>query len=227
MKKLLGLLLVGLIAAIAVPSAVLASPGDTATVAKKKKKTYCQKAAKSVKGKLKGKSHGFSIYVEGNGSLILICQDKPKFYGEFSITKGDKLSSLRVSPKKCAVVKVAGGGHNDQVYLFSFDFFLSGNGQASIYTVGYGQASGTNVKLALSSNCVAAFGNRVNGLPQVEVQGTNAFGYTGQIKIPTGANMTDKELAAVQIKAAGATAIVTWTEGGVPKSYTYAKPAGF
>lgn len=221
------MLLVGLIAAIAVPSAVLASQPDSASVAKKKKKTYCQKTAKTVKGKLKGKSHGFSIYVEGNGSLILICQDKPKFYGEFSITKGDKLSSLLVSSKKCAVVKVTGPSHNDQVYLFSFDFFLSGNGQASIYTVGYEQPSGKNLGLALSRNCVAAFGNKVNGLPQIEVQGTNAFGYTGQIKVPTGANMTDKELAAVKIVGTGTTATVTWTEGGQPKSYEYFKPAGF
>ena len=123
MKKLLGLLLVGLIAAIAVPSAVLASQPDTATVAKKKK-TYCQKSASYVKGKLKAKSNGFSVYLEKNGSIILICQDKPKFYAEFSITKGDKLSQLRVSRKKCAILKVQGPTHNPQVYLFDFVNFL-------------------------------------------------------------------------------------------------------
>jgi hypothetical protein len=227
MKKILGLLLIALIAAIVVPSAVMASQPDPASIAKKKKKTYCQKTAKTVKGKLKGKSHGFSVYLEKNGSLILICQDKPKFYGEFSITKGDKLSNLVVSPKKCAVVKVSGPTHNDQVYLFSFDFFLTGNGQASIFTAGYQQPTGLVKGLALSTNCVAAMGTRVNGLPQIEVQGTNAFGYTGQIHPPTGASMTDKELADVKVVTTGATATVKWSEGGQPKTFIYAKPAGF
>ena len=80
-------------------------------------------------------------------------------------------------------------------------------------------------KLSLSNNCVAAIGSRVNGLPKVEVQGINAFGYTGQLTLSTAANMTDKELADIKVTGSGLSATVTWTEGGVTKSYVYAKPA--
>lgn len=217
----------GLIVAIAMPSAVMAAQPDSASVAKKKKQTYCQKIAKPVGGKLKGKSKGFSVYVEKGGYLMLICQDKPKFYGEFSITKGDKISDLRVVSKKCAVVKTSGSSHNPQVYLFEFADFLAKNGQASIYTTGYGQASASLEQLVLSPNCVAAMGERVNGAPQITVIGTGAFGYTGNVKAPVGPNTTDKELAAVKITGSGDSATVTWTEAGVPKSFVYSKPAGY
>jgi hypothetical protein len=226
MKKTLGLILVALVAVIALPSAVLAAQTDSATTAKKKK-TYCQKTASSVKGKLKGKSHGFSVYVEKGGSLILVCQDKPKFYGEFSITKGDKVSGLRVSAKKCAIVKVTGSSHNPLVYLFDFADFLTGSRQASIYTSGPGQPSASLVQHVLSRNCVAAFGERVNGVPQITVKGTDAFGYTGALNPPVSPTMTDKELAAVKISGSGTSATVTWTEGGVPKSWVYAEPARY
>lgn len=223
MKKLLGLLLVGLIAAIAVPSAVLASQTDTATVAKKKKKTYCQKQGAGVKAKLKAKSHGFYVFAEKGGYGILICQDKPKFYGSFSTPKGDKISTLRVSAKKCAGVEVRGATHNPNVYFFDFADFLNNNGQASIYEVGRGQAPGTGSleSFNLSSNCVAAFGQRVNGVPQIVVKGTGAFGYTGEIYPRVGPNMTDKELAAVKIAASGATATASWTESGVKHTFVY------
>lgn len=224
MKKTLGLILVGLIVVIALPSTVVASQPDSASVAKKKKQTYCQKIAKPVGGKLKAKSKGFSVYVEKGGYLMLICQDKPKFYGEFSLAKGDKLSGLRVVTKKCAVVKSTGPSHNPQVYLFEFADFLAKNGQASIYTTGYGQPSADLLSLVLSPNCVAAMGERVNGVPQITVVGTGAFGYTGNVKAPVGPNTTDKELAAVKIAGSGDSATVTWTEGGVPKSFVYAKP---
>ena len=205
----------------------MAAQPDSAVAAKKKKKTYCQKTASSVKGKLKGKSHGFSGYLEKSGSLILVCQDKPKFYGEFSITKGDKVSGLRVSSKKCAIVKVTGSSHNPQVYLFDFADFLTGSRQASVYTTGEGQPSASLIQLALSRNCVAAFGERVNGVPRITVKGTNAFGYTGALNPPVGPTMTDKELAAVKISGSGTSATVTWTEGGVPKSWAYAAPARY
>lgn len=190
MKTTLGLVLVGLIVAIAVPSAVIAAQPDSASVAKKK--TYLQKIA--------------------------------KFYGEFSITKGDKISDLHVVSKKRAVVKTTGSSHNRQVYLFEFADFLAKNGQASIYTTGSGQTSASLLQLVLSPNCVAAMGERVNGVPQITVVGTGAFGYTGNLKAPVGPSATDKELAAVKITGSGDSATVTWTEGGVPKSFVYAKP---
>ncbi|MBJ7459145.1 MAG: hypothetical protein JHD02_08160 [Thermoleophilaceae bacterium] len=226
MKTFLGLVLVGLIVVISVPAAVLASQPDSANVAKKKK-TYCQKSASYVKGKLKAKSNGFSVYLEKSGSIILICQDRPKFYGEFSITKGDKLSQLRVTRKKCAILKIQGPTHNPQVYLFDFVNFLNKNGQAAIFTAGVGQPSATLDRIELSSNCVAAFAGRVNGVPQLTVKGTTTFGYTGEIHPSVSPSMTDKELAAVKISGTGASATVTWTEAGVPKSYTYVIPPGF
>jgi hypothetical protein len=228
MNRFLGVLLIGLIAAIAVPAAVLASQPDTATIAKKKKKTYCQKTGASVKAKLKGKSHGFYAFAEKNGYGILICQDKPKFTGEFSMDKGDKISGLRVSAKKCAAVQVTGKAHNPQVFIFTFSDFLTGNGQASIYEPGRGTGLAASLsQFALSSNCVIAFGQRVGGVPQVVLKGTTAFGYTGELNQSVSPNMTDKELAAVKITGSGATATATWTDAGVPKTSTYVKPAGF
>ncbi|MGK2877596.1 MAG: hypothetical protein ACSLFF_03310 [Solirubrobacterales bacterium] len=224
MKRILSLLLVGLIVAIAVPSAVMASQPDTATTVKKKR-TYCQRTGASIKAKLKAKSKRFYVYLEKGGSIILICQDKPKFYGEFSIGTGDTVSTLRVSTKRCAVVKVTGKTHNPQLYLFSFADFLAKNGQASIYTSGFGQPSASIEQVALSRNCVAATAERVNGVPGIAVQGTSAFGYTGTLRPPISPNMTDNELAAVKIFGTGASATVSWTEAGVAKTYVYAEPA--
>jgi hypothetical protein len=224
MNKFLGVLLIALIAAIAIPSAVLASQNDSAaTIAKKKKKTYCQRTGASVKAKLKGKSHGFYAFAEKGGYGILICQDKPKFTGVFSLEQGDKISGLQVSPKKCAGVEVRGPAHNPIVYLFDFVDFLTGNGQASVYQVGQGLAPGTGslVQFKLSSNCVAVFGQRVAGVPQIVVKGTNVFGYTGAIYPRVGPNMTDKELAEVKITASGATATASWTESGVKHTFVY------
>lgn len=220
------MLLVGLIAAVAVPSAVMASQSDTATVAKKKK-TYCQRTGASVKAKLKGKSHEFYAFAEKGGYGILICQDKPKFTGGFSMTKGDKISTLRVTARKCAVLKVEGPTHNPQAFMFDFANFLSKNGQAAVYTAGYQQPTATIEQIVLSNNCVAAFAERVNGIPGIAVQGTGAFGYTGTNRPAVSASMTDKELAAVKISGSGASATVNWTEAGVPRTFTYVKPAGF
>jgi hypothetical protein len=228
MKRTLGFLLIALIAATALPSAVLASQPDSATIAKKKKKTYCQKAGGNVKAKLKGKSHSFYVYLEKGGNSILICQDKPKFFGSFSIEKGDKVSDLRVSAKKCAAVEATGASHNPQVYLFDFANFVGTNAaQASIYTTGYGEPSASLIGIALSQNCVAAFGERVNGIPRITVKGTSAFGYTGALTPPVSPTMTDKELAAVKISGSGKNATATWTEGGVPKSFAYVEPARY
>jgi hypothetical protein len=208
-----------LIAALALASAAAANTATTA----KKKKTYCQKQAASIKAKLKGKSHGFYAYAEKGGTGILICQDKPKFTGEFSVDKGDKISTLRVAPKKCAGVAFRGPTHNPEVYLFNFADFLSGNGSASVFQTAYDQPPGTAslVQFNLSSNCVAVFGQRVAGVPQVVVKGTSAFGYTGGIFPVVSANMTDKELGAVKISGSGDTAKASWTDAGVPKSYVY------
>ncbi len=221
------MLLVGLIAAIAVPAAVLASQPNSATVAKKKK-TYCQKTGASIKAKLRGKSHGFYAFVEKNGYGILICQDKPKFTGEFTMDKGDTISTLRVSAKKCAALQVTGKAHNPQVFLFTFSDFLANNAQAAIYEAGRGSgATAVLFQVALSSNCVVAFGQRVGGVPQVVIKGTSAFGYTAELSQPVSASMTDKELAGVKISGSGATATASWTDAGVAKSATYSKPAGF
>lgn len=224
MKKTLGLILVGLIAVVAVPSAGIASSPDSA-VAAKKKKTYCQKTGASQKAKLKGKSHGFYVFAEKGGYGMLICQDKPKFSGPFSVTKGDKIWAPLVSARKCAAVKVTGSSHNPQVFLFDFADFLAKNGQASVYEAGRGSGLAASLlRVSLSSNCVAAYGQRVGGVPQVVLQGTSAFGYTGQLNQTVNPNMTDKELAAVKIVSSGATATATWTEAGTPKSFVYAKP---
>lgn len=203
----------------------MAAQPETATVAKKK--TYCQRTGASIKAKLKATSLGFYVFLEKGGSLFLICQDKPKFYGEFSITAGDKISTLRVTRKKCAVLKVTGKTHNPQVFMFNFANFLAKNGQAGVYTAGYGQPAASIEQVVLSKNCVTAFAERVNGVPGIAVQGTSAFGYTGNLRPAVSPNMTDKELAAVKISGDGATATVSWTEAGVPKSFEYAKPAGF
>lgn len=221
------MVLVGLLAVVALPSAVMASQPDSVVIAKKKK-TYCQRTGAAQKAKLKGKSHGFYVFAEKGGYGMLICQDKPKFTGPFSITKGDKISAPLVSAKKCAAVKVTGSSHNPQVFLFTFSDFLSKNGQASIYEAGRGTGLAASLlQISLSSNCVVAFGERVGGVPQVVLKGTSAFGYTGELRQPVSPNMTDKELAAVKISGSGATATATWTDAGVPKTFTYVKPAGF
>lgn len=206
--------------------AVPATSAPTAQTAKKKKKTYCQKVGSNAKAKLKAKSMGFYVFVEPGLSSVLICQDKPKFYGSFGLeAKGDKVSQLRVIKKKCAIFSARGSSHNPQIYAFDFENFKKGNAaQASIYTVGYGQPSAALISSALSPNCVSAYGERVNGAPQITVKGTSAFGYTGQLQAPVGANATDNDLGTVKVTGSGNTATVTWTEGGQPKSYVYQQP---
>jgi hypothetical protein len=208
-----------LVTALAITSAATA---DTAKIAKKKK-TYCQKQGASIKAKLKGKSHGFYVYAEKGGAGILLCQDKPKFTGDFSMDQGDKISDLKVSAKKCAGFRVSGKAHNPEVYLFNFSDFLSGNGQGSIYEAGRDLTPGTASiqKFALSTNCVAAFGQWVAGVPQVVVKGTSAFGYTGEIYPRIGPNTTDKELGALSVESSGATATASWSESGVKHTYVY------
>jgi hypothetical protein len=127
--------------------------------------------------------------------------------------------------KRCAFYSGLGSGHNPLVYSVNFADFLAKNGQATIYTVGYGQPSGELLKLAVSSNCVAVLATKVNGVPQIVVKGNSAFGYTGVVTPPVGAGITDDELKGVKIEATSATsATVTWTAGGVPMTYVYAKP---
>ncbi|MGH2906664.1 MAG: hypothetical protein ACRDKI_07825 [Solirubrobacterales bacterium] len=227
MRRLLTLGIVGLIAVLAVPVTSSAIAGGHAQIAKKKKKkkkTYCEKQAKTVKAKLLGKSNGFYVFREKGGGTTLLCQDKPKFYGSMSWNVGDKLGALQVVKKKCALYAAVGSGHNPQIYGINFADFLSHNGQASVYEVGYG-ATGQLFKVAVSSNCVGVYGTKVDGVPQIVVKGNSAFGYTGTIYPPVGDGITDKELANVKIATTSPTsATVTWTAAGVPKSYLYVKP---
>lgn len=213
MRKLTLLACVALIAALAIP---------TAAEAKKKKKTYCQKNGSAVKAKLLAKSNGFYVYREKGGGTVLLCQDKPKFYGSMSF-EGTKVGKLLVVKKKCAIYSVLGKG-NPKIYAINFADFLSRNGQASVFEVGFG-ATGQLLGMSLSQSCAAAYGTKVNGVPQIAVKGTSAFGYTGTLYPPVSTNITDKELANVKISGSatgtGATATVTWTDGGVPKSYVY------
>jgi hypothetical protein len=66
---------------------------------------------------------------------------------------------------------------------------------------------------------------KVNGAPQIVVEGNSAFGYNGVITPPVGDGITDNELASVKIATTSATsATVTWTAAGVPMSYVYVKP---
>lgn len=213
MRRLMILVCLGLIAALAIPAGAGA----------KKKKTYCQKQGSSVKAKLLAKSNGFYVYREKGGGTVLLCQDKPKFFGSMSWERGAKLGKLLVVKKKCAIYSQL-GKTNPKIYAINFADFLSKNGQASVNEIGYG-ATGQLLGMNLSQNCVGAHGTKVNGVPQIVVQGTSAFGYTGLVKLPVAAGMTDKELANVKVAGstfgAGATATAAWTEAGVPKSYVY------
>lgn len=194
----------------------------------KKKKTYCQKQGSSAKAKLKMKRNGFYVFLEKSKYSFMICQDKPKFRASFSLpARGDKMSQLRVIKKKCAVFAARGSSHNPQVFRFDFKNFTSNNGQASVYEVGYNQGPSTLLSLGLSSNCVSAYGQRVNGVPGISVQGLGTFGYTGLVSAPVGKDATDKELAAAKIAGSADSATVTWTEAGVAKSFVYNKPAGY
>lgn len=225
MRKLVILGCLGLIAVLAVPATSVALSDGPAMTAKKKKKSYCEKQGKGNKAKLLGKSESFYIYREQGGASVMLCQDKPKFYGSMAWTNGDKLGTLAVVKKKCAFYSALGSSHNPQVYSVNFADFLTKNAQASGYTVGYGQPTGELVKLAVSSNCVAVMATKVNGAPQIVVEGNSAFGYTGVITPPVGDGITDNELASVKIATTSATsATVTWTAAGVPMSYVYAKP---
>lgn len=208
---------------------VLAASIIVSPAGAKKKKTFCQKTGSAKKAKLKAKSKGFYVYLEKGNSTFMVCQDKPKFFGSFGLqAKGDKISQLKVVKKTCAVFVARGGTHNPQVWQFNFSDFKKGNAaQAAINEFGYGRGSAALSGLALSNNCVVAYGGRVNGQPQIVVKGTSAFGYTGQLNAPVGPNITDKELAAVKITGSGATATATWTEAGQPKTYVYTKPAGY
>jgi hypothetical protein len=216
-----------LIAALALATAATA---DTATIAKKKK-TYCQKQGASAKAKLSAKSHGFYLYKEKGNASVLICQDRPKFFASFGTDLGAKYSQLRVSPKKCAIFTSKPPNQNPEVYAFNFSDFTAKppNGQGSIYIVGYQQPSATLIETSLSTNCVAGYGMRINGIPQVAVEGTSAFGYTGTIYPKVGANMTDKELAGVKVTGTGTgasdTATLSWTESGVKHTYVYLNSA--
>lgn len=209
--------------------ALVTAPGTSAQTAqvakKKKKKTYCQKTGAAVKAKLKAKSNGFYVYLEKGGYSVMICQDKPKFYGSFSLdAKGDKVSQLHVVKKKCAIYAERGSTHNPKTYAFNFSDFTSGNGQASVYEVGYQQGPSSLLGLGLSQNCAAVYGVRVNGVGQIIAKGTSAFGYTGALQAPVGSGITDKELAGVKIAGTGSTATVSWTEGGQAKTYVYQQP---
>jgi hypothetical protein len=220
MKKLALLTSLGLVVVVAFGALL---PGVSAA---KKKKTYCQKNGSAVKAKLLGKSKGFYVYREKGGGTVLLCQDKPKFYGSMSWEQGAKLGKLLVVKKKCAVYPQLGKG-NPQIYQINFKDFTSGNGQAGVLEVGYG-STGQLLGLSLSTNCALAFGAKVAGVPQIAVKGTSAFGYTGTLYPPVGAGITDKELANVKIGATGTgAATVSWTAAGVPHTYAYSIPAGY
>jgi hypothetical protein len=217
------LLILGLcLVAAAVTASTSAIAAGTATTAKKKK-TYCQKQAAGVKAKLFAKSHKFYVFKEKGGASILICQDKPKFFASFGTDPGAKYSQLRVSAKKCAIVTSKPPNENADVFAFDFANFTSkGNsGSASVFQVGYDQGPAVLLQTALSANCVSAYGIRVNGVPQIAVKGTSAFGYTGTLYPKIGANMTDKELADVKVVGSGATATLSWSESGVKHTYVY------
>ncbi len=224
MRKLL-ILGCGLAVVCAVPTTSIAHSPISVVAKKKKKKTYCQRQGKAIKGKLLGKSNGFYIYLEKGGASVMLCQDKPKFRGSMPWTRGDKLDKLVAIKKKCAFYSALGSGHNPLVYSVNFADFLADNAQASVYTVGYGQPSGELLNFVVSSNCVAALATKVNGVPQIVVKGNSAFGYTGTVTPPVGAGITDTELKNVSIAATTATsATVNWTAAGIPQTYVYTKP---
>lgn len=225
MRKLFPAFLVAAIVLCAIPVASATVPGHAVVAKKKKKKpTYCAKQAKSVKAKLLATSNAFYVFREKGGGTVLLCQDKPKFFGSMAWNVGDRLGTLAVVKKQCAFYSGIGSGHNPEIYSVSFADFLSRNGQASVYTVGYGQPSGELIKLAVSSNCVGVFATKVNGVPQIVVKGNSTFGYTGTFTPPVGDGITDKELAAVKIAATSPTsATVTWTAAGVPMTFVYSK----
>ncbi len=221
MRRLLILACLGLLAAAAIPTSAGASAPHA--VIAKKKKTYCQKTGSKVKAKLLAKSNGFYVYRERGGGTVLLCQDKPKFFGSMSWAKGAKLGKLLVVKKKCAIYSQLGKG-NPQVYAINFKDFLTQNGQASVYEVGYG-STGQLLGMALSQNCVTALGAKVAGVPQIVAKGTSVFGYTGILYPQVSPGISDKELAGVKVSGtavgAGATATVTWSEAGAQKSYVY------
>lgn len=216
-----GMRRITMLACLSLIAAVAIAPGSA--TAKKKKKTYCQKQGSSVRAKLLAKSNGFYVYREKGGATVLLCQDKPKFFGSTSWERGARLGRLIVVKKKCAIYSQLGSG-NPKVYAINFADFLSRNGQASVREIGFG-GSGQLLGMSLSQSCVGAYGTRVNGVPQIAVAGTSVFGYTGALYPPVSASATDKELANVRVSGttvgAGATATVTWSEAGVPKSYVY------
>lgn len=209
---------------------VAATPDQAASVAKKKKKklSYCQKAAKKNKAtKLNAhvKKAKFFLYTSKRFRSYFFCSESPKFTGtiaEFQTTNF-KASHVRAVRGKCAAFYSFNSETGKELKTISFRNFRRGaQRQTNASVLGRKIDKFDFHSLSLAPNCMLAAAYRLNDTPVIRVDTLPQLGFAAREQIiATGA--TDAELKKVKISnPTPLTALVTWTQGGVPQQLNYA-----
>jgi hypothetical protein len=201
--------------------ALLAGTADA-----KRKRTFCQKAVRAEKGEVVAKENGVTVYTRSRS--FSACSDKKrKALGLYILDPGYRITEVEATSRRCVAIKFGGRGKLDQIL---FKDIAGKEIGSSVTIVGYGNPAGIVGSLAVSANCVAAWGEAVTdaaGTTTYRVR-AKAFGAASDVQpgivheIATVAAPDD--IAHVSINAAGRKATVTWTQGGARQSVTLPAP---
>jgi len=186
----------------------------------KKKKTYCQRAVALEHGKVVKKTNGVTVYTRSR-SFSACSDSKRKAFGLYVLDPGYKITQVVAAKGRCVAIRYGGKGKLDQILTKDLGGKEIGS---SVTVVGYNNPAGIVGSMAVSTNCVVAWGEAVTdaaGTTTYRVR-LKAFGAATDVtsgvvnEIATVGSFDD--IRHVSVKAVGRKVVVSWTQGGVRQS---------
>lgn len=203
------------------PLALLAAAVLAASVGPadaKKKSSYCAKAVKELKGKVKARSGGVVFFL--TGKTINVCSAKyKKTAGLTSLDDGQKFASAKAVRSRCIAIYVKGSSKASSEMQYAD--FVKDVGTA-VQEIAYPDTGGTVLSYSVSKNCALAWGQSVPAGRSIQLVSNGPFNnLTRGLHYTVATVDSDDDLKAVKATAKGKDVKVTWKQDGKKQSQVY------